>query len=238
MVLVEPSHPGNIGASARAMKTMGLSNLMLVGPRRFPDPQAEWRAAGAKDLLGETLVVDSLSEAIADSIFVAGTTARPRRMAWRLATPREAAAELLEKARRGQVSVLFGREADGLTNDELDMCHLHVRIPASEAYGSLNLAMSVQILCYELRLVAMELQGDQVLDFKWDRPAASVADTEQLFEHCETLIGKLDFLPEEHHLVVMRRIRRLMSRIEPDVTEVSMLRGLLSAIEKQLKKSQ
>ena len=217
------------------MKTMGLSNLVLVRPRRYPDPQAEWRAAGAKDLLGDSLVVDGLDEAVADSIFVAGTTARPRRMAWRLATPREAAPELLEKARQGKVSVLFGREADGLTNDELDLCHLHLRIPASEAYGSLNLAMSVQILCYELRLAALEEQGNQVLDAKWDRPPASTQEVEQLFEHCETLIGKLEFLPGEHHGVVMRRIRRLMSRIEPDVTEVSMLRGLISAIEKQLR---
>ena len=217
------------------MKTMGFSDLALVRPRRFPDPQAEWRAAGAKDVLEETLVVDGLGDAVADSIFVAGTTARPRRMSWRLATPRDAAPELLEKARHGQVSVLFGREADGLTNEELDMCHLHLRIPASEAYGSLNLAMSVQILCYELRLALLEGQGELVLGEKWDRPPASTVEIERLFEHCETLIAKLDFLPGEHHAVVMRRIRRLMSRIEPDVTEVSMLRGLISAIERQLK---
>ncbi len=217
------------------MKTMGLSDLVLVSPRRFPDPQAEWRAAGAKDLLRQTLVVDDLADAIADSVFVAGTTARARRMSWPLTTPRSGARELLEKARQGQVSILFGREADGLTNDELDMCHLHLRIPASEVYGSLNLAMSVQILCYELRLAELEGEGEEALDAKWDRPPASKKEVEQLFEHCETLITKLDFLPGEHHHVVMRRIRRLMSRIEPDITEVSMLRGLLSAIEKQLK---
>lgn len=217
------------------MKTMGLRDLVLVRPRRFPDPQAEWRAASAKDLLRETLVADDLADAIADSVFVAGTTARARRMSWPLATPRTAAAELLGKARQGKVSILFGREADGLTNDELDMCHLHLRIPASEAYGSLNLAMSVQILCYELRLAELEGEGDEVPGAKWDRPPASKQEVEQLFEHCETLVTKLNFLPVEHHRVVMRRIRRLMSRIEPDVTEVSMLRGLLSAIEKQLK---
>lgn len=235
MVLVEPAHPGNIGAAARAMKTMGLHKLYLVRPRRFPDPQAQWRAAGAKDLLDAVQVVDSLAEALADCVFVVGTTARHRRMAWRRASPREATTQLLAKAGQGEVAVVFGREADGLTNDELDMCQMHVRIATSEAYASLNLAMAVQIFCYELRLGAFGEAGEAGGEHAWDRPAASHAEVERLLEHCAQIIEKLEFLPSEHHLVVMRRIRRLLARIEPDSTEVSMLRGLLSAIEKQLR---
>ncbi len=236
VVLVEPGHPGNIGAAARAMKTMGLCQLCLVRPRRFPDPQALWRAAGAKDLLNSAWVVESFAEAIADCVFVVGTTARDRRMSWRRLSPGEAATEVLQKARRGTVALVFGREADGLTNDELDRCHLHVNIPASESYTSLNLAMAVQILCYELRIATLEQQTKASVDEPWDRPPASLAEVEKLLSHCERLIQALDFLPSEHHSMVMRRIRRLLSRIEPDVTEVSMLRGLLSAVEKQLQK--
>ena len=234
IVLVEPSHPGNIGAAARAMKTMGLSKLYLVRPLRFPDPQAQWRAAGAKDLLESVRVVDSLAEALSECVLVVGTTARHRRMAWRHASPRETTRNVLDKTKQGAVALVFGREADGLRNDELDMCHLHVRIPTSGSYASLNLAMAVQILCYELRLRTLEEEesGDEDV---WDRPAARHGEVELLIGHTQEIIEKLEFLPSEHHLIVMRRIRRLLARIEPDATEVSMLRGLLSAIEKQLR---
>ncbi|MCY4277542.1 MAG: RNA methyltransferase [Gammaproteobacteria bacterium] len=234
IVLVEPSHPGNIGAAARAMKTMGLSKLVLVRPKRFPDPQAEWRAAGARDVLERVSTTSNLREAISDATFVVGTTARARRMAWRQLSPRLAAPEILVKAEHGEVAVIFGREADGLSNDELDLCHLHVCIPASSAYGSLNLAMAVQVVCYELRCAYLEGQGEAMHPLAWDRPRATSEQVEHLFAHLESLTNSLEFLPGEHHTVVMRRIRRMIGRIEPDVTEVSMLRGILSAIEKQI----
>ncbi len=237
VVLVEPAHPGNIGAAARAMKTMGLSRLVLVRPQRFPDPQAMWRAAGAKDVLSQARQVQDFSAAIADCQFVAGTTARARRMAWQLSTPRMAAPELIARATSTQVALVFGREADGLDNDELDLCHLHLGIPVSDAYGSLNLAMAVQVLCYELRLAWLQAECGEQPTPAWDRPAASMAQLEALYAHYDDLIGRLEFLPDEHHSVVMRRIRRMMSRIEPDVTEVSMWRGLLSAIDRQLAKT-
>ena len=238
VVLVEPSHPGNIGATARAMKTMGMERLVLVRPQRFPDPQAEWRAAGAKDVLARAVVVGDLNEALKDATFVVGTTARTRRMAWRQANPKAAASEMLAKAEHGEVALMFGREADGLSNDELDLCHLHVCIPASAAYGSLNLAMAVQVICYELRSAFLagqgEGQGELESDQTWDRPRATHEQVEHLIAHFEALIEGLEFLPSEHHRVVMRRIRRMIGRIEPDVTEVSMLRGVLSAFEKQI----
>ncbi len=234
IVLVEPSHPGNIGAAARAMKTMGLARLVLVRPKRFPDPQAEWRAAGAKDVLSRAQIADELSEALADATFVVGTTARARRMTWRQASPKLAAPEVLAKAERGEVALLFGREADGLANNELDLCHLHVCIPASPVYGSLNLAMAVQVLCYELRSACIDRQMSGEQAQAWDRPQAKFEQVEHLFAHLESLMESLEFLPNEQHAVVMRRIRRMVGRIEPDVTEVSMLRGILSAIEKQI----
>ena len=236
IVLVEPSHPGNVGAAARAMKTMGLTRLALVRPKRFPDAQAEWRAAGAKDVLAGATIVEDLREALQQATFVVGTTARARRMAWRQASPRDAASEVLAKAALGEVALVFGREADGLANDELDLCQLHVCIPASPAYSSLNLAMAVQVLCYELRLAWLESGQSGPVAPAWDRPRATAAQVEQMFKHIETLMGALEFLPDERHSVVMRRIRRMIGRIEPDVTEVSMLRGLLSAIDKQLGK--
>ena len=235
IVLVEPSHPGNIGAAARAMKTMGLARLVLVRPQRFPDAQAEWRAAGAKDVLTGVVIANDICEALGDATFVVGATGRTRRMAWRQASPRAGAAEMIAKASHGEVALVFGREADGLNNDELDLCHLHVKIPASKAYGSLNLAMAVQVVCYELRLAWIEAVqgGDQPCE-NWDRPRATSTQIEHLFAHLESIMGGLAFLPDEQHAVVMRRIRRMIGRIEPDITEVSMLRGMLSAIEKQV----
>ena len=234
IILVEPSHPGNVGATARAMKTMGLSQLVLVRPKRFPDPQAEWRAAGAKNVLADVEIADDLPAALAGCHFAVGTTARPRRMAWRQAGPRDAVPEMLAKALHGEVAVVFGREADGLTNDELDLCQLHICIPASDAYSSLNLAMAVQIVCYELRIAWLSGVGRDSPTQDWDRPRANLEQIEHFHTHFERLVKALEFLPNEHHGVVMRRMRRMIGRIEPDQTEISMLRGLLSAIEKQM----
>ncbi len=157
IVLVETSHPGNIGGAARAMKTMGLEQLWLVRPGRYPDPQAEWRAAGALDVLDRAVVVDSLDAAIADCTLVIGTSTRARRIPWPLLTrARSRRRTCARESSRSPIAVLFGRETSGLTNDELQRCHLHLQIPANPAYPSLNVAMAVQVVCYELYLATLE----------------------------------------------------------------------------------
>ena len=158
IVLVETSHPGNIGASARAMKTMGLDELILVAPRDFPSAEATARASGADDVLARARVVDSLADAIADCGFVAGASARLRRLSWPVADPRRGAATLWKQALDTSVAMVFGSERSGLTNEDLGRCNQVVHIPANPAYGSLNVAMAVQVLCYELRMAALEHQ--------------------------------------------------------------------------------
>ena len=160
IVLVETSHPGNIGASARAMKTMGLDELVLVAPREFPSAEATARASGADDVLARARVVGSLAEAIADCGFVAGASARLRRLSWPLVDPRRGAASLWRHAPDTSVAMVFGPEHSGLTNEDLGRCNQVVHIPANPAYSSLNVAMAVQVLCYELRMAALERQAD------------------------------------------------------------------------------
>ena len=156
IVLVETSHPGNIGAAARAMKTMGLDELVLVAPRDFPSADATARASGADDVLARAGVVDSLGDAIADCGFVAGASARLRKLSWPVVDPRAGAAALCEHARHTKVAIVFGPEHSGLTNEDLGRCNQVVHIPANPAYSSLNVAMAVQVLCYELRMAALE----------------------------------------------------------------------------------
>ncbi len=176
IVLVETSHPGNIGGAARAMKTMGLSQLWLVRPARFPDPQAEWRAAGALDVLDRAIVVDSLDQAIGDCSLVVGTSTRSRRIPWPIATANTFAQQFASEPARA-VALLFGRETSGLTNDELQRCHLHLQIPANPAYSSLNVAMAVQVVCYELfqAQLGRDDAGHDTAKDHWDREPATVA---------------------------------------------------------------
>ena len=225
IVLVEPSHPGNIGAAARAMKTMGIGRLALVNPRRFPDPQAEWRAAGATDVIDGCAVYASVDEAIAECHFVVGTSARARRIPWPAGDVREVAAELVAQADSGAVAVLFGRETSGLTNGELQRCNKHLRIPASPDYPSLNLAMAVQVIAYELFRHAANRPTAAV---RWDRPPATAAAVEALLEHLETLLRETDFLDPENPGQNLTRLRRLFTRLQLDATEVGMLRGILT----------
>lgn len=160
IVLVETSHPGNIGASARAMKTMGLDELVLVAPRDFPSADATARASGADDVLARARIVDSLGEAIADCGFVAGASARLRKLSWPVVNPRAAAAALQKHAGETKVAMVFGPEHSGLTNAHLGRCNQVVHIPANPAYSSLNVAMALQVLCYELRMAALERMAD------------------------------------------------------------------------------
>jgi len=228
VVLVEPSHPGNIGGAARALKTMGLSQLAVVNPKRFPDPQAEWRAAGAQDVLEATRICADLDEAIADCHWVVGTSTRNRRIPWPLLSAEQAAARMLQEA-HGDVAILFGRENSGLTNEELQKCHCHLQIPASPQYPSLNLAMAVQVVCYELFKHAGAAQATSA---GWDRPLATMAQVEELLRHLEAVLVSSAFLDVTNPGQTMTRLRRLLIRLRPDVTEVQMLRGVLTHLDK------
>lgn len=228
IVLVEPSHPGNIGAAARALKTMGLSNLVIVAPKRFPDPQAQWRAAGAQDTLDGARVVATLDEAIDDCSTVIGTSNRLRNIPWPVAPATEAVASALAAAAHGPVAILFGREDNGLTGDELRRCHLHLAIPANPDYSSLNLAMAVQIVCYELFRQAAAGEG---FDNSWDRPAASSSEVDGMLGHLEQALTAVDFHDPSNPGQSLTRLRRLFLRIRPDVTEVAMLRGVLTSMQ-------
>jgi TrmH family RNA methyltransferase len=230
IVLVEPSHPGNIGAAARAMKNMALRELVLVRPKLFPHPEATARASGADDVLDKTRVVGTLGEAIAGCGFIAATTSRHRDRNFRIVAAREAAARLVAEAARAPVALLFGAERTGLTNEELEAAHVLVRIPAHEDYLSLNLAMAVQIMAYELfcaRGAAMPVEDPAV-------PLASAYDLALLYEHWAAVLEEVEFKDRTQsgtHL--MARVRRLMQRAEPDVNEVNILRGFLTAVQKR-----
>jgi len=228
IILVEPSHPGNIGGAARALKTMGLSRLKVVNPKRFPDPQAEWRAAGAQDVLEAARICESVDEAIADCQWVVGTSTRNRRIPWPVLSAEEVAAQLHTEVDR-DIAILFGRETSGLTNDELQKCHCHLQIPASPEYPSLNLAMAVQVVCYELfkQAGAVEVQSQD-----WDRPLATMAQVEGLLEHLQAVLVSSAFLDATNPGQTMTRLRRLFTRLRPDATEVQILRGVLAHLDK------
>lgn len=241
IVMVETTHPGNIGAAARAMKTMGLADLCLVKPAVFPDAEASSRASGAADLLESATVCDSLDEAIAGASLVVGTSARQRRIPWPCVTARQLASQCADEA--GQIAVLFGRESSGLTNEELERCHLHVSIPTNEEYGVLNVASAIQIICYELRMAALgENAGVKPSremahrmpqpEWAWDEPPATAEDMERFFEHLETVMTAIGFLDPANPEQVRRRLRRLFLRARPDRMEVNILRGVLSSVQK------
>ena len=236
IVLIETSHPGNIGGAARAMKTMGLKDLWLVRPQRYPDPQAEWRSAGALDVLDTARVVQDLDEAIADCVLVIGTSARNRRIPWPLLTARQLGPRIVAEAAGRPIAVLFGREASGLTNDELQRCHLHLQIPANPEYASLNLAMAVQVVCYELYQARFDVaEAPEALAS--DRDPAPVAAVEGMLGHLEQVLMHVEFLDADNPGQVMTRLRRLFTRIRPDETEVQMLRGALTEIQRALGRS-
>ena len=230
-VLVEPDHPGNVGGAARALKNMGFADLALVRPRRFPDPQATWRAAAAADVLDAAGVFDSLDDAIGDRVLVAGASARQRSVPWPTRTAAEFAAQVAGEPPGRAVAVLFGREVSGLTNDELRRCHVQVVIPADPGYTSLNLAMAVQVLAYELRQ-ALCAGGPSDDDAAWDRPLANATQMAALYAHIERVLVGIDFLDPKAPRQAMTRLQRLFARVRPDATEVAMFRGVLTHIER------
>lgn len=233
MVMVEPSHPGNIGAAARAMKNMGLQQLVLVNPRNYPGHperlnEARYRAASAVDLVDNARIVPTLSEAIDDCQLVIGTSARSRRIPWPLVDARQAATRVLDES--GQVALLFGREASGLTNDELARCQLHLHIATDPGYESLNIAMAMQLVAYELRQAWLDQSGG-LPEQAWDRPWAESAAVEGMLEHLERTFNLVGFLDHRESGQVMMRMRRLFFRTRLDQVEVNILRGLLTRVE-------
>lgn len=243
IVLVETSHSGNIGAVARAMKNMGLGNLWLVNPKSFPDEASYARAAGASDVLDRAQVVDSLEDAVDDCVLVMGTSARGRKVPWPVMPPPEAAATASEATAGGTVALVFGRESNGLSNDELQRCHHHIHIPSNPEYSSLNLAMAVQVMCYELRMLYLRnLEGGEGSpylkpmaapgDTGWDVSPASVRDVEGFFEHLEQMLVDVEFHRRANPRQLMTRLRRLFQRARLDQMEVNILRGILTAAQK------
>lgn len=230
VVLSHPSHPGNIGAVARAMKTMGVSRLHLVNPRAFPHPDAAARASGAADVLERAVVCGSLAEALHGTVLAAALTARRRELAAPMRWPRDAAAELVAGAGQGDVALVFGTEMFGLSNEEVALCQLPVMIPANLDYSSLNLAAAVQILCYELRLAAIESQPAPVGEFE----PARFEDVERFYAHLEKAMTVSGFLDPDNPKRLMPRLRRLFSRTRLEKEEVNILRGMLKSFEKKV----
>lgn len=238
IVLVEPSHPGNIGASARAMKTMGLTQLYLVSPRCYPHAEASARASGADDVLKKAVVCRDLDEALSGVNLVLGTSARARNLEWPTIPPRQAASAI-ESEPESQVAFIFGRERSGLTNTELERCHYRVHIPSNPQYSSLNLAAAVQLICYELSMVTNNaLSEGRNLEphFPSSREREVYADqmeVERFFIHLEQALEEIDFLDPDNPRQLMRRLKRLFNRTRLFHTEVNLLRGILTAAQRQ-----
>jgi len=236
IVLVGTQHPGNIGSAARAMKTMGLSRLVLVAPVRAPDVDAWALAAGADDVLNAAATVATLADAIADCRFVLGCTARSRRIALDELLPRDAAARALAEVATGaEVALVFGRERTGLTNDELQLCHAAVHIPANPDYSSLNLAAAVQVLSYELRLAMLAAQpaaATVAVDPDRNEPPATHAQLEGFFSQLGETLDAIDFHKGRAPESAMRKLRRLFLRAHLDAREVRLLRGILADAER------
>lgn len=233
IVLIETSHTGNIGSAARAMKTMGLTQLYLVNPIVKPDSQAISLAAGASDIVKQAQIVSSMAEAIADCQLVIGTSARSRHLQWPHLESFESGDKIVSEAQQGhQVALVFGRERVGLTNEELQKCHYHVSIPANPDYSSLNLAMSVQVLCYEIRMAMLRVVNQpkaavDEIDYPKDQ------DIERFYQHLEQTLLNTGFINPNHPGQIMGRLRRLFTRARIEQQELNILRGILTSIDKQ-----
>lgn len=226
IVLVNTSHPGNIGATARAMKTMGLDVLWLVNPKLFPHADATARASGADNVLAHATVCTDLDAALEGCNLVVGASARTRTIPCPVLTPRECARLVAAEGDQGKVAVLFGCEQSGLSNAEMDRCHYLVQIPANPAYGSLNLAAAVQIIGYEFYALQVETRETAAAP---EHTPVGVDEMERFYVHLEETLVALDFLDPENPRQLMRRLRRLFNRARPDENEINILRGILTA---------
>lgn len=230
IVLVNTSHPGNIGSAARAMKTMGLTELVLVEPKEFPHQKADEMASGACDILKHAKVVSTLVEAVQDCHLVIGTSARDRAIPWPLYTPREVVAKIQAEASESKVALVFGREQSGLSNEELQTCHWHMQIPANPEYSSLNLAAAVQVVAYEVRVASTT----PIEPTPWDYRLANADEMERLFDHMEDVLKQIEFLKTNAPRKLMTRLRRFFLRARPDVMEINIFRGMLTAVEEKI----
>lgn len=229
IVLSHTSHPGNIGATARAMKTMGLGALYLVNPKHFPDPEADARASHASDILARAEVCTSIDAALQHAVLVAAITARPRELSLEAFDARQGAKELLSYVNQ-PVALLFGRENSGLTTEEVSKCQIVIHIPANPEYPSLNLASAVQVMAYELR---MALFRDDIEESIVRGVPADFNDLESLYAHLQQLMIKSDFLDPDKPKLLMQRIRRLFARARLEKEEIQILRGILTALGKR-----
>ncbi len=231
IILVNTTHPGNIGAVARAMKTMGLSQLYLVNPRQFPSADATARASGADDLLAHAVVSASLDEALGGCRLVVGTSNRERALGLPRMDARDCARRVRDEVGDGIVGILFGAEHSGLSNRELDRCHYQLIIPTNPDFPSLNIAAAVQVVAYELRMAAKKEGQGQVRG----RGAVVTADEmERFYSHLEEVLVEIEFLDPAAPRQLMRRLRRLYNRLHPDDNEMNILRGILTAMQRQL----
>jgi len=234
VVLCETAHPGNIGAAARALKTMGLGQLVLVAPVRYPDPQADWLAVGAADVLARACVCATLDEALSGSAFTVACTARPREVAVPMVAAREAAERVVEVARSQSVALVFGNEKYGLTAADVSKCQLLATIPADPKFSSLNVAAAVQVLAYELRLAAF---GATVRDRSGKPPEhATYEEIEHFYEHLEKSLLDTGFLNPRNPKKLMARLRRLFGRAHLEQEEVNILRGVVKTLASPKKK--
>lgn len=232
-VMVNTSQPGNIGAMARAMKNMCLSELYLVNPKDFPDEtgHARARSSGARDLLENAIVVNSLQEAIKDCVLVVGASARLRSIPWPVVNPREMGKQVVATAQTAPVAIVFGNETNGLSNEELEQCNALVNIPASSEYSSLNIAAAGQVLAYEIHVASLaeaSIEKDVLYD---EQEPANTEELNSMYEHFEVALTEIGFLDPKAPRQLMRRLRRLFNRARPDRMEVNILRGILSAAQ-------
>ncbi|GEA49209.1 tRNA (cytidine/uridine-2'-O-)-methyltransferase TrmJ [Vibrio inusitatus NBRC 102082] len=233
VVLVGTSHPGNIGSAARAMKVMGLTQLVLVDPQCEIDEQTMALAAGADDVVNNAQRFSTMEEAVADCALVVGSSARSRTLNWPMLEPRECGVKFVEEGRNTSVALVFGRERTGLTNDELQLCQYHVAIPANPEYSSLNLAMAVQTLCYEVRMAFLESDKAQ---YPEDESVVYSRhnELEMFYQHLENVLLDTQFIEKDKPNQVMNKLRRLFSRARPEAQEINILRGILTAIQKKV----
>ena len=229
IILVATSHPGNIGSTARAMKTMGLHRLYLVSPKVFPDPRAHEMSAGAYDVLLEKVVVtDSLEDALKGCQLVLATSARPRDIALSGLTPAECATRVAETPDNTEIAIVFGREHAGLTNDELLQCHYHIHIPSNPEFSSLNLSQAVQIVAYELRMKLLSPMAE--VETRHDSQATADS-VEQFYTHLREVLIDIDFLKPSNPKRLFQRLRRMFNRIQLESMEINILRGILTHVQ-------
>jgi TrmH family RNA methyltransferase len=237
IVLVNTSEPGNIGGVARAMKNMCLEHLVLVNPEQFPSAKATARASGADDLLARASVCQTLDEAIAGCGLVLGASARLRRLTWPQMDARQCAAKAMSEARHTTAAIVFGREHSGLTNEELERCHYLVNIPSNPDYSSLNLAAAVQVIAYELLMIAQSEQSPIPASDAAVLPQEEPATADQMqgfFEHLFAVLTEIGFLNAEHPRKMSRRLKRLFNKAHLEKVEVNILRGILATVQKKL----